>query len=672
MKKIYLFAALAAMLAACSENDLTVEKQSPQAQQNGEKAMVFDAYVNRGTTRAGSNGILTTNGSGTHDIKLTEKGFGVFGYYTDCEPYSGITKPNFFYNEQVKWEGGTYPSTGSWTYSPIKYWPNEFGEDAISDQVDRVSLFAYAPWVPVDGLTGLVSNDGSTNYASTNITGMSRNTATGDPFIKYSSSMNPANAVDLCYGVAAENFTSSNSTYNPNDIDAGEPYIDVKKPGLDGKIKFDFKHATSQLVVTIDAVVNGTVASTAVDAGTRIWVRSVTFEGFTQKGALNLNDHEWYDVNGNQKITSGTITVFDGRKDGKEALYAATNENPSTLNESIIQPEGEYVTDGDVTITTPASTAGVTATKKNLFGTGTTAVTAPVFVIPTNEPLKVTIVYDVETYDKNLAYFLSDGKTKGSTIENTITKTIGVITNTEAGKKYTLNLHLGMRTVDFEASVSEWTPYIGNVDLPANVPLFTAGVNATITVPSNAQTYQFAIQGWSGGETVSFTKNGNIVSADPASVSADSYGVSIGSASISENTSVLDKPSASNSIVATGGTSSSTITISIKQLAHELKLSGSTTNNSPTITLGAAPGVTDAWANVTPNTTPADSDIKVKRNGQELTYDNSGTPAANTFNYNSTTGEITLKENTIAGQVYTITVKAGDAAPETISVVVPD
>ena len=115
------------------------------------------------------------------------------------------------------------------------------------------------------------------------------------------------------------------------------------------------------------------------------------------------------------------------------------------MNENIIQ--------------TSSTTAGVPATAAvNLFKSATA--TEPIFVIPTNQPLKVTIVYDVETADDNLPTYLSDGTTKGSSIENKITKRITTGGSTElvlaAGKAYTVNLHLGMTTVKFEASVSDW------------------------------------------------------------------------------------------------------------------------------------------------------------------------------------------------------------------------
>ena len=102
-------------------------------------------------------------------------------------------------------------------------------------------------------------------------------------------------------------------------------------------------------------------------------------------------------------------------------------------------------------------TAGVTKDAVNLFNS--TDKNASVFVIPSSEPLKVTIVYDVETKDDKLATVLSDGVTHGSTVENAISKSIqigGTDFSLEAGKKYSIALHIGLTSVKFDATVSNW------------------------------------------------------------------------------------------------------------------------------------------------------------------------------------------------------------------------
>jgi hypothetical protein len=663
MKKLYLFAALAAMLAACSENDLTAEKQV--VQQNAEEnAVLFDAYVNRATTRAGVPGEVTTTGLKQTDAALRTAGFGVFGYYTDGESYSGVTKPNFFYNEQVSSDGTNF------SYSPIKYWPNEFGTDAISDQVDRISFFAYAPWVDVDPLTGVVKATTPEGAKTTNITGMTRNNVTGDPFIKYTASMDVANTVDLCYGVAANDFTSSNSKVNPNTVKKGEPFLNVVKPGLDGVIKFDFKHALAQLDVRIDAVVNDfkpTTADAEIMKNTRIYVRSVTFEGVTQKGALNLNDGEWYeiDASGSTKITTGSITVYDGLKDGKEPLGKAKNESPAQLNANIIQSEPYAFSGGE--ITTPTK-EGVKQAEQNLFNSAT--VGTPIFVIPTGEQMKVTIVYDVETVDKNLAFYLSDGVTQGSTVENTITKTISNFGLIEAGKKYILKLHLGMRSVDFDAEVTDWSSAInGQADLPSNLPTFIAGTSTgnNVTVPAAASgihPYQFAITGLIGGESVTSPATSALVTAASATV-ANEAGISIASISFAENKTVENR-----NVDATWSSTAGSTTLYFTQKAGALGLSVAGINQSTRkITLASSAVANASSVDPLDNTmfTDMSKQIKVTKDGTPLGYIASS-PGAGKFSYAN--GVIELGDAINAGQTYKIYVQAKDAAPEEVTVTV--
>jgi len=647
MKKSYLMlAAAAALFAACSSNDLAEEK-SPQTTQPtvDEQAVTFDAYTSRGTTRAGG---LTALGS-TDALKAlgTAGGFGVFAYYTDGEPYSGITKPNFMYNQLVDW------NSTKWEYTPIKYWPNEFGNDAISDQVDRLTLFAYAPWVDVTPITGLVKNE-----PNTNIIGMTRNTATGDPFIKYVATMDATNTTDLCYGVAAQNFTSSNSAINKNDIKKGEPYIDVKKPGIDenSKIYFDFKHATAQLSVTIDAVVNAASGTTNVldKNNTRIWVRSVTFEGITLKGALNLNSHnatpEWYDMNGSNKITTGSVTVFDGRKDGKEALYEATNETPATLNSVLVQ-NAPYAS--TFSSTTPA---GVTETAVNLFTSST--LTDPVYVIPTNEPMKVTIVYDVETKDTQLAYFLSDGSTPGSTIENTITKTITSFGNIMAGYHYDLKLHLGMRSVDFDAEVTTWKDLDAEADLPSNLQSYQVPATYYPTLPAAAGTYSFAMVGLTPSETV----NGGAGDVDTDGVlgtksynAANSSGIAKQSVVINQNNTVSNKTATARWA---GATSGKAIRLDFTQLAAPLGLEIQKHATYPDLVYIRTTASGTDWSSTSVNT------LTIKKNGVVLT---SG--ADYTFNKSTSAspiiGTIIFTPAPATDDVYEITVQAGDAPSET-------
>lgn len=470
MKK-YVFIALgASLLMACTALQ---EEPLNNAASNPEEVN-FSAYLMRGTTKAGATGELTTSGT----TSLQTEGFGVFGYHTDNALYSQAVQPNFMYNTKV--------STASWTYSPIKYWPNEFGENASSEAIDRLTFFAYAPYVKVNSSTGSLDgydDSDAANSTKTGITRLTRATDTGDPKVSYVVAFAPASSVDLCWGVSKDGFNKSAGTSEgTNSIAAGAPYINVARPNTGDKIAFGFEHALASLNVKIDASVAGISNGAALNAAqTRVYVRSVSFEGFAGEGSLNLNspkgNPQWVNYYGNGALSTDPVTVYDGRRDGREGSSADANEKPATLNPVIVQSAAYDAT----------PTAGVTDTEVNLFNPGSGDAASPIYVIPNGDNLKVTIAYDVETIDnKILGSYLADGVKHGSVVENKITKTITGIGAMEAGKKYVVTLHLGLNSVDFDAEITDWgAGEDGTGNLPASSGIamsFTSG-GVPVTAP---------------------------------------------------------------------------------------------------------------------------------------------------------------------------------------------
>ena len=534
MKKYLFFAAAAALLTACSSEELV----SPVKQAQDQQALNFEVYTSRAITRAGApgndDGTKGYYGWKTADLQGAE-GFGVFGYFTNDGDYdSDKSTPNFMYNEQVTWSGA------AWTYEPVKYWPNEFGNGAESDETDKLTFFAYAPWIDAVVSTGVPAIEPISDYDAfaaalgyadladfkttegyatdaeaqaaldainkaagaaeqeKNITQISKNTATGDPIVKYVVDTDPATSVDLLWGVAANNtsYTPISGTSKP---EAGSCFIDLVKEDVadNGKISWNFKHALARLNVQIVAAVDvetnsgaydptdpttwydpstskqiGTEGDGTVDNKTNVWVRSIAISGFTMKGALNLHSDDvasvadaepnWKNYDGVTELTyDDAVTFYDGLKDGKElnadgSVNVQKNEKPTGLN-TIITAED------------PA-TCLPTDAYVNLWETvGAADPDAPIYVIPTNEQMDITIVYDVETKDDNLAGALSDGS-KGSSIENKIYKT-AVFPAIEAGKAYQVRIIVGLTSVKFEAVVTDWDedPSLNaDVELPKN------------------------------------------------------------------------------------------------------------------------------------------------------------------------------------------------------------
>lgn len=273
--------ALLAFMASCSSSndDLTGGAPSPK---ESSVPLTFGSYLGRtATSRAGATGVQTTS-------TLATSGFGLFAYYSDNTTYNSTpSTPNFMYNTHVT--GTTSGTTTTWTYSPLRYWPNESGNDgngAASDGTDRLSFFAYAPYVtPADNATGDITG------ATEGITALTGNAAQGDPKVSYTVAADPAKSVDLLWGVS-NTATWDNVTGTALTLTVGKPYIDLIKPKLGQKVNFNFRHALTRLGLTVQGAFDQQNAGGTKDAATKITVAKVEITGdaFAAKGVLNLNN----------------------------------------------------------------------------------------------------------------------------------------------------------------------------------------------------------------------------------------------------------------------------------------------------------------------------------------------------------------------------------------------
>ena len=500
MKKLFYFAAAAMMVAACTSEELNVKEAQQAVQDNA--AVNFDVYTLRGVTRAGTPGDITDDNIRTGDHQAD--GFGVFAYHTDGDVYSNTSIPNFMYNQQVTWNGS------KWTYEPVKYWPNEFGDAAISDQVDYVTFFAYAPWTKLvvskgqPDATGVAEAD-MDNFQNKNIVSVTSNKTAGDPIIKYRVDTDPETSVDLLWGVNAdENGWASIQDQEDVQNVAGLPFINLNKPKTPfaedgGKIKFNLMHALAKVRVTIDYIADDntpaptsdgydpTAAPNKINADqTRIYVRWIKMNGFALEGALNLNNDEpkvpnWKAFDGVRELNFDDITFNDGRKDNKEGIKngIAKNELNIGLNEEIVENFAELEDGKFSSEKNPGVKPFVKddyATAQLLFGGDPEANGGYFYVIPRGqgESVNIEIDYDVLTLDSCLSTTLSGTKDFGSQVENQIAKNdiFGDGIDFEAGKQYDIHIHLGMTSVKIEAVVKPWDDSTdpADVDLPDNQP----------------------------------------------------------------------------------------------------------------------------------------------------------------------------------------------------------
>lgn len=714
MDKRYLLtmAAAATVFAACSDD--AKELNAPELATNpteevaqGQVPVLFDSYVNRATTRAGLTSDITDEVIKANPGSTTWGGFGVFAYYTDNKEYDQLATPNFFYNQLIKY------STDHWTYDPVKYWPNEYGENAISDDADKVSFFAYAPYVEVNPTSGkLTANNNGADDATWGITGMSRNTASGDPIIKYIGSFDNNKSVDLVWGVSNTADWPLVLDGQSQQMEIGKPWLNVERPSQalpvgntsTQNVKFQFLHALAKMKFTVDAFVDGTDNTNVLADGTKIWIRSVRFTGFAMKGALNLNNETankpyWMNYNGIGDLESdGEAIVYDGRKDGKEGLLGAeaSNEKSLGLNPILVETEESFNAGNWATI--GSHYEGVTKTPVPLFAT-----TGIFYAIPiADDDLTVEIVYDVETIDSKLGTKLADNATSGSSIENRILKTIkfgGADSKLEAGKAYEVKLHLGMNDVNFDAAVLPWEKVAPvEADLPANVAFYKAEATGTgeATIPYNATSYLFGINNLNGGEvinaelvatgsysnTATGTKTNDTSLANwsvVATTNANASGYQVEKLTTEANTLTTNRVQMAKW---TGATSGNKVTMTFTQLAAPLALQEPASKvvaaTSPyeyqLRRTGANYGFfctgIDAATFAAPLTTNGDPEtgangIKVWRNGNKLNY---VTVLTNNGDFTfDDSGKITVQENFAVGDVIKVVLKTGDAPAETIT-----
>lgn len=416
MKKIFTLAAVAALvLSACAK----IETEKPVV----DEPIAFGAYAGNALTKAGAYGEETTT-------TLQTNGFGVFAYQTTGAYSKTESKPNFMYNTKV--------STASWTYSPVKYWPNQIangGTDsqnpkAQATQADMVTFFAYAPHVAATAASGAVASTDEGIIALTN------NETAGDPKVTYKVSANLDKQVDLLWAVS-KGETWTNVAGGTNTPTTGFPYLNLQKPAIGTSIKFYFKHALAQIKLQAVAAYNQVDAGGTAKDDVKITIEQVklTVPGMTDKMALNLNNTDantplWEAVDGsttsNLELTVATANIVDALK------YQGAKVQENT---------------------------GVTGTAADVITTGKYFTVLPK---TGSTAINVEVTYYVTTPD-------SDLKGGYSQVKNVISHDVTFASGLVAGTKNTILMKLGVSEVKFDAVVDPWADGTDStVDLPIN------------------------------------------------------------------------------------------------------------------------------------------------------------------------------------------------------------
>lgn len=465
----------------------------------------------RAIPAGGSLGDITTT-----TLKGADYGFGVIAYHTNTVDWAGPSNaviPNFMWNQQVTW------NTNYWTYSPVKFWPNDFAQDAAVDHAEgtgesgkaawgsqnggKVSFFAYAPYVQFTTTSkeyqGKSKASTEATAATKGITGITANDATGEPEVYYIlGTADVDHAVDLLWGVRgnssgyqkADGSKDTHTDYNTN----------LTKQSVTENVNFLFKHALSkvaghtpestpagalqtglQVVLDIDdgSTSTGEQAATAITGGTKqlntlVTVKSIEIYDQASANTAGINNLSkatsdlvtggWFN------IANGSWTL--GSTPSVGATYSSTvgtgeSSDAGTLNANIAEPSDVTKLKYDATTYTTYHWAnnttefsGVTKDPQDVYTSDSDVPSLILIPSTTAQTLVVRVKYYVRTYDTNLS--TSAPGTTGETgqwtkVEQTITNEVTIPANSlQPNKYYKLLIHLGLTSVKFSASVVDW------------------------------------------------------------------------------------------------------------------------------------------------------------------------------------------------------------------------
>lgn len=394
MKQNYfmgLIACAALTMTGCSNDEINAPQQS-----QGNNAIEFSTYLGRNAQGS--------RGTETNTTSIKTKGFGVLAYYTEQANFADTNKPNFMWNQQV-----TYDKTNTnWEYTPVKYWPTKVG--------DKVSFFAYAPYVAGGNANGIV---------------LSKNNVTGAPTATITLPDDPSQTIDFVAAVQM-NKTHDNSATANNDVSFTLLHemtrVDIKAK-LDEEVYAGTGNKVKTFVVIKDVKIN--------DAST---------------------DGEFYN--------SGVYTfpiVNDSRGTWAPKANASTytlNLN-GVLNKQLIQANGAKgkTTSGDY----QAGVSGIKLTNdtaERLFKTNEYVFLIPVTNGLTSGKATATIAYDIVTEDDKLAAGYSC---------SSATKEVNLPAGTlKQGEAYIYTFTIKLNEVKLTATVDTWKETDHNTDINYN------------------------------------------------------------------------------------------------------------------------------------------------------------------------------------------------------------
>ena len=408
------------VLSTGCSNDEVVEDFSP------ENAIEFGTYLGRSAEGRGS--VITTEGNTENGELALTSGFGVFAYYTGTTNFETWSQgdnvtPNFMYNQKVT--GKSVDGKVTWSYSPVKYWPNNVG--------DKVTFLAYAPYYENKEITGTKL---TFNISNTNIKGQ-------EDILYLCQNAPTSEAAEE----GEEEATSTSCTAN-------HKTIDLTKQKVDEVVNFHFLHALSRIAFNAEVMadyVNGdstgkddddtTTSNGDLASETKITIEEIELIGkFYAQGTLDLNGGSWTPVASTNDYNFKLVSGDSGNLQNYE-FDGAADEGDNVEEDADVSKRQVNLADSYLMIIPQEFKASGEE-------------------LAEGEGIKIRVKYTVVTTDSN-------NEKNSSTVTNDITSDEFAF-NFEQGKAYSFNLHLGMTSVKLTATVEGW----GDEEVIAvNVPI---------------------------------------------------------------------------------------------------------------------------------------------------------------------------------------------------------
>lgn len=220
------------------------------------------SIIDSGEKLVFSTEISSTKGASLYESNIID--FGVYAFYSENGVFdANISKPDFFYNQMVSRD----QEQMVWSYEPVKFWP--LGEQ------NKVSFFAYAPYVPAGNENGIT---------------LSGESEIGVPSLTYVVPTDVSKQPDLLI---------ANALYNRNG----------------GGVAFSFEHALARISFEV--------------GGKGHSVKSVVVTGVSTQGDLDMElPVEWTNLNTPQNVDFSAGLAIE---DASDHVFIASDEPHNIL-----------------------------------------------------------------------------------------------------------------------------------------------------------------------------------------------------------------------------------------------------------------------------------------------------------------------------------------------------